>query len=179
MSKKLATILALHSSPAICGIKASNLICIEYNESLFNEIEELNLEFNPKIYFKILKRTNNHVLILVYKKEVLDNHLKRNDVRHFLLENGYNINTTDDMLKTLIKRFEDIDFPHEIGVFLGYDIQDIKDFLKGDKECIYVGYWKVYSNLDKKINTFNRFTRCRNHVLGLINKGYPLEKLLR
>lgn len=179
MSNKLANILALHSSPAICGIKASNLICIEYNESLCNEIEELNLEYNPKIYFKILKKTENIVLILVYKKEILERHLMENDAKNFLEENGYNINSIEDMLQTLIKRLEDMCFPHEIGVFLGYDLDDIRSFLSGDKECIYVGYWKVYSKLDEKINIFNRFTKCRDCVLRLVNKGYPLENFLR
>ncbi len=39
MSKVLEQLLAFHSSPAICGIKASNLINIKYSDSIYNEIE--------------------------------------------------------------------------------------------------------------------------------------------
>lgn len=42
MSKILEQLLATHSSPAICGLKASNLINIKYSDSIYQEIEELN-----------------------------------------------------------------------------------------------------------------------------------------
>lgn len=58
MSKALERLLAIHSSPAICGIKASNLICIDYNESIYKEIEELNRKY-PKLRFYVLKRTDS------------------------------------------------------------------------------------------------------------------------
>ena len=34
MSKLLQRALAIHSAPALCGIKASNLVCIEYSDDL-------------------------------------------------------------------------------------------------------------------------------------------------
>ena len=45
MSKRLAKLLAVHSSPAICGLKASNLINIEYSESICSEIDLLNEKY--------------------------------------------------------------------------------------------------------------------------------------
>ena len=84
----------------------------------------------------------------------------------------------ESMLDDLKNRLNNEDFPHEIGVFLGYDLDDIKSFIEGE-ECIYVGYWKVYSKLNEKLEIFNKYTRCRNCVINLIDKGFPIESFMR
>lgn len=177
MSKTLERLLALHSSPAICGIKASNLICIDYNEDLFNEIEELNKLYS-KLKFYVLKKTESKVLILVYRKNIFEKTIFNENNIKFLKENGYDVNSVDSMLKELKLRMNDNDFPHEIGVFLGYDLDDIKSFIEKEKS-IYVGYWQVYSNLNEKLALFNKYTKCRNCVINLINRGYPIENFMR
>ena len=177
MSKTLERLLALHSSPAICGIKASNLICIDYNESIYKEIEELNSRY-PKLRFYILKRTDSKVLILVYRKNVFERLMSNEDRINFLKNLGYDTSSIDTMLIDLKERLVEDEFPHEIGVFLGYDLEDIKSFISGEK-CIYVGYWKVYSNLNKKLDIFNKYTKCRDCVINLVNKGFPIENFMR
>ncbi len=177
MSKTLERLLALHSSPAICGIKASNLICMDYNESIYKEIEELNKSY-PKLCFYILKKTDSKVLILVYRKNVFERRLLNNDCINYLKEIGYDTSSIDNMLNDLKSRLNEKEFPHEIGVFLDYDLDDIKSFIEGDK-CLYVGYWKVYSNLNEKLQIFNKYKKCTNCVINLINKGYPIESFMR
>ena len=177
MSKILERLLAFHSSPAICGIKASNLICIDYDESIYKEIEELNQAY-PKLCFRVLKKNISKVLILVYRKKVFENTLLNENSKAYLKSIGYDITSVDTMLLGLEERLNDEEFPHEIGVFLGYDLEDIKAFTKG-AECIYVGYWKVYSKLNEKLEIFNKYTKCRNCVINLINKGFPLESFMK
>ena len=42
-------------------------------------------------------------------------------------------------------------FPHEIGVFLGYPLDDVKGFIKNEgKKYLMIGYWKVYSDLAER-----------------------------
>ena len=177
MSKILERLLAFHSSPAICGIKASNLICIDYDESIYKEIEELNNAY-PKLCFCVLKKNDTKVLILVYRKKVFENTLLKDTSIMYLKSIGYDTESIDSMLNDLKKRINEEEFPHEIGVFLGYDIEDIKAFTKGEK-CIYVGYWKVYSKLNEKNEIFNKYTKCRNCVINLINKGFPIESFMK
>ena len=88
------------------------------------------------------------------------------------------VSSVDSMLLCLKERMENDDFPHEIGVFLGYDLSDIKAFIKGNA-CLYVGYWKVYSRVDEKIELFNKYTKCREIVNKMIDKGYPIENFMR
>ena len=177
MSKVLERLLALHSSPAICGIKPSNLICIDYDESIYNEIEELNHNY-PKLCFKVLKKNDSKVLILVYRKNVFEDALLNEDNINYLENLGYDTSSIDNMLEDLKNRLNEEEFPHEIGIFLGYDLDDIKSFIEG-KKCIYVGYWKVYSKLNEKMKIFNKYTKCRNTVINLINKGFPIENFMR
>ena len=177
MSKILEQVLATHSSPAICGLKASNLINIKYYDSIYLEIEELNKKY-PRVCFYILKRNKDSVLVLVYRRNVLERKLNEEDNKSFLFDLGYDVISVDSMLSCLKERIKLKDFPHEIGVFLGYDLSDIKSFIKGNT-CLYVGYWKVYSKVDEKIELFNKYNKCREIVNKLIDKGYPIENFMR
>lgn len=39
-------------------------------------------------------------------------------------------------------------FPHEMGLLLGYPIEDVVGFMEhSGKEYLYSGYWKVYENV--------------------------------
>ena len=177
MSQQLERALALHSSPALCGIKASNLVNIDYSDDLYKEIEELNERF-PNLCFYILKKDKNKVLILIYRKRVLERELSRYSNKEYLEKLGYDVSSIDSMLYCLKCRMNDSIFPHEIGVFLGYDLEDIKSFID-NKKCLYTGYWKVYSNLNKKLEIFDKYTKCKNCVINMINKGFPIENFMR
>ena len=177
MSTQLQRALAIHSAPALCGIKASNLINVDYSDDLFKEIEELNKKFT-NFRFYILKKDKNKVLILIYRKRVLERELNRNSNKEFLKELGYDVSRIDSMLLCLKEIIAYDDFPHEIGVFLGYDLSDIKSFIE-NKKCLYTGYWKVYSNLDEKLELFSKYTRCKNCVIKMIDKGFPIENFMK
>ncbi|MBO5542074.1 MAG: DUF3793 family protein, partial [Acholeplasmatales bacterium] len=92
MSTQLQRALAIHSAPALCGIKASNLINVDYSDDLFKEIEELNKKFT-NFRFYILKKDKNKVLILIYRKRVLERELNRNSNKEFLKELGYDVSS--------------------------------------------------------------------------------------
>ena len=177
MSRFLERLLAFHSSPAICGIKAANLISLDYYESLQEEIGELNLKY-PNICLYTLQKKNNKVLLLVFRKKVLEKHLFEDNTKEFLTHLGYNTSSIDSMLEGLVSRMELDAFPHEVGVFLGYSLEDIKAFMDGH-ECLYVGYWKVYSDVEAKKELFERFTRCRDCVTKLVKRGYSLENFMK
>ena len=177
MSSLLQHVLAIHSSPAICGIKASNLINIQSTDELYEEIEELNKKY-PRLCFYVLKNDGKSALILIYRKDVLEKKLFEDDNKSFLGSIGYDTRSVDSMLNSLKEKMNYETFPHEIGVFLGYDLSDIKSYMDG-KECLYVGYWKVYSNVNEKKQIFDKYTKCKNVVLRMLDKGFPIENFMR
>lgn len=180
MSSTLAFEFANHCAPAICGIKSSNLINCKFDlfDDLIGEIEELNKKYNPNYKFVILKKTRNNALILVYKTNVLENTIYEVNNYNYLYGIGYPLNEGIDCviehLKERINNFSD--FPHEIGVFLGYSLDDVLAFNDKTKKCLYVGIWKVYYDVEGKLKIFEKYNRCRDVVVKLLNKGFNIEK---
>ena len=86
----------------------------------------------------------------------------------------------DSDLNYLKYRFESLQkTPHEIGVFLGYPIWDVKGFIdyKG-KDFKYCGTWKVYNNTDYAKIYFKKCKYYTNLYCKLFSLGVPLEYLI-
>ena len=183
MCKRLERLLAFHSAPALCGIKASNLINLSKSDvsNLIDEINILNESNKPKMYFTFLKESNDNALLLVYKRKTLEEHLFKEENIKFLESIGYErSNNIFDYIDELKYRINNNDiFPHEIGVFLGYDLLDTLEFISGNKKPILKGLWNVYSKEEEKQIIFDTYTRCRDCVLRLVNKGFSLENFMK
>jgi len=74
---------------------------------------------------------------------------------------------------------ERMDFPHEIGLFLGYPLHDVRSFIRmkgaGYKLC---GEWKVYGNPMSAMHSFHCFRACRNYCHTQLLNGKQLESLV-
>lgn len=87
------------------------------------------------------------------------------------------------LLKRLSKRIMmycggDIEFPHEIGVFLEYPVEDVKGFLENNGErSLYSGYWKVYHNPDETIKLFDRYDKEREITLKEVMDGKSIRDI--
>jgi hypothetical protein len=73
-------------------------------------------------------------------------------------------------LEQLRERFNCIcPCPHEIGIFLGIPLEDVKGFiLKPETECLLNGYWRVYSNLESAKLEFKRYDLIKNNFIKSI-----------
>lgn len=177
--------LAFHCSPAFMGIKASNLVSCDLKK--FNNVEiylkTLNNQLNNKgIYFDIICLCQNRVLILVYKKKLLCSVINEQENYEFLKDIGYPMHLGfDEVMSHLkIRVKNNKDFPHEIGIFLGYPLEDIKGFLKNKgKNFKMCGYWKVYSDEERAIKLFNKYTHCRKVILRTISLGKDIVSLCK
>ena len=97
-----------------------------------------------------------------------------------LQEAGYPENVSlEILLSQLERRFETgKDFPHEIGLFLGYPPSDVRGFIeKGARRAKLTGYWKVYSNVEEAKKTFARYRKCTDVYLRCHKSGKALEGL--
>jgi len=183
MCKELEEKLAYHSAPALCGIKPSNLINISNNSlhKVLSDIKSLNEIYNPNNCFQILKKTDSGILLLVYKKKKLEEYLFLDDNRSYLESIGYKRSDyIDDYIYELKRRINDNEiFPHEIGLFLGYDLDDTLEFIKGNKKPLLKGVWNVYSKKEEKRILFEKYYRCRDCVVRLVNKGFSIENFMK
>ena len=70
------------------------------------------------------------------------------------------------------------DFPHEIGVFLGYPLADVIGFIQNrGKNFTACGYWKVYTDPTAAQAEFDRYKKCERIYARCYYNGTPIRRL--
>lgn len=119
--------LVTFCSPTLLKMKAGNIFNIS-NE--FNELEECLNYYNQLcnqrgIYISIIHE-NNSKMIYVYQKEKLNNLFNNHKFRAVLNNYHYPYQDIDSLINWLKIRMNSSEFPHEIGLFLGYPLTVLK-----------------------------------------------------
>ena len=146
-NKSVELQLVMQCAPVITGIKTSNLFIVSRSveEQVKNILDQTNLA-----YYKFL-HMNGKVVFLLYRENALAAYLKEEAVQVLLKQLGYTIFDLDFILKEFKGKYEKhrhegAPFPHEMGILLGYPLEDVIGFMKyKGKHSLYCGYWKVRS----------------------------------
>ncbi|MCM1506319.1 MAG: DUF3793 family protein [Ruminococcus flavefaciens] len=182
--KNFSQKLALHTAPTLLGIKCASLVSLSTSE--FDICSHINT-FNSRAYRKNLKIIKlydyeERSLLLIYNEKLMQKRLSDCAVKSLLSYFGYSEDfSAEEYLNRLgVRISENETFPHEIGVFLDYPIEDVIGFMENKggnyKLC---GYWKVYGNEEKARRTFNNYVRCRNFLCNKLNQGVDLYQALK
>ena len=174
--------LIRHCSPTLAGIKTANLFTSEYGseQELRSTIRDLNSRLNPRgIRVIPLRYQKGRVLVYVYRPGFLSRDLRGARTREMLASRGYDCESEGHCVAQLRQRLlQGAQFPHEIGLFLGYPPEDVRCFMEHrEAELKFVGFWKVYSDEDTARRTFERYRKCTDVYLDQYSTGRPLEKL--
>ena len=174
--------LVLQCAPTLAAIKTGNLFTVAYVDiyTLKLDISRWNSLFQNKgVKIFILKTTNVNALIYVYRESSLKNDMSKTAICEYLINCGYKSKNIDDILEDLKSRFRNNDnFPHEIGLFLSYPIEDVIGFICNQGEnCYYCGYWKVYGDKEKCIKKFHEYDKCREVYLKHWANGESILQL--
>lgn len=174
--------LILYCSPTLAGLKSASLFSTIFTDDIqmVQAEKEFERKFSRKgLSLKWLGMKRGRTLVYVYRKRKLFCELNSKDVQVFLKEHGYNTSDIEDCLERLKMQINrDDDFPHEIGLFLGYPLEDVKGFIenRGQNYC-FSGYWKIYANEDDTKRLFEKYSHCTNIYSSLFEKGRQIEKL--
>ena len=168
--------LVEHCSPTLASIKTANLFTFTYHssEEVTQYIEDWNKKFQPKgVSITILGNRNQKALLYVYRPEKLNADLKRRGVPEFLQQYGYKEFTAEYGIEVLKSKFAKSEvFPHEIGLFLGYPLDDVIGFIENaGKNSKCSGCWKVYCNECETMKLFSQFKKCKDVYLRLFLQG--------
>ncbi|MFI3175111.1 MAG: DUF3793 family protein [Bacillota bacterium] len=174
-------LLVKFCSPTLAGLKVANLFSCHYEteQQLHTQIKKYNHLLNKKgLYFQILRLKEGMALIYVYRKNKLEEILKQADIQEFLCTYGYETTLIANCIDILKSHLLYADFPHEIGVFLGYPLPDVKAFItnkgRGHK-CL--GCWKVYTNEKEAKELFCKFEKCTRIYNEKFQQGTEILKL--
>ena len=171
-----------HCSPTLASIKTANLFGVKKDkiEDINDEIRLVNEQIEDKgVETIILKEDENRVLVYVCRKDKLAEDLNRPGVKHFLRKYGYETNEVEYSIERLKYRIKESDeFPHEIGLFLGYPLGDVIGFIdNGGKNSKCTGCWKVYCNQCQAVKIFAQFNKCKEVYQRLWTNGRRLDQL--
>lgn len=179
--QKLEHTLAFHCAPSLSGIKPADLISWQGREEAGEGPVERYTALLARrgIRLRVLRRQGERLLLLVYRPGRLAAWLAQPQVSAMLAAEGYPVDAgVDAMLAALARRLEGEDFPHEIGLFLGYPPADVEGFRRnGGRNCKLCGYWKVYDQVDEAARQFRAFRRCRATLCRQLAQGKTLSQL--
>ncbi len=145
--------------------------------------------------------TCNGPLIYVYRPEALARYLSNPMVSEFLAAEGYEASSVDACVERLRLRFamtfardgkvglrlerrhsdcttpncgtrNGCEFPHEIGLFLGYPFEDVVGFIENHgRNSKYAGCWKVYSSVSRAKLMFEAYRHCTERCMSMFDGG--------
>lgn len=166
--------IALHCAPFLKGMKHSALLVLKPEDAKI--MGKTLFRMNAKC--KTMYRNGDKIILLLYREAELKAMLREKTVERFLKKYGYedfeHLNKTLDFLKD---RFQSAygkrkEFPHEIGAFLGYPIEDVEGFIENNgQNSLLTGYWKVYSNRERAEKMFQRYDEARELAIYEVLEG--------
>lgn len=174
--------LILYCSPTLAGLKSAGLFTVVINDDVQkkNAEEQFKRRFSQKgISLKWLGVNNGRTLVYIYRKNMLSKELQDTSIKNFLIQYGYDTSDIDNCLEMLKMRISQCsEFPHEIGIFLGYPLEDVKGFIdnKG-RNYRFAGAWKIYGNEKDALKLFEKYNHCTDMYSRLYADGRPIEKL--
>ena len=175
-----------HCSPTLVGLKPASLFRFQPEDtlefvraflSLRAQFEGLGLRLT---ILRGCRRTGAYLLYL-YRERALAELLDRAEHRSFLRSMGYP--PPEDVracLRQLASRVcLGAEFPHEIGVFLGYPLEDVKGFIAHrGRNYTCCGCWKCYGDPLEARRRFARYRRCTQLFLRRYAAGTPIIQLV-
>ena len=179
--KQIETKLAVQCAPVIAGIKLSNLL-------ILTKAEEKSLPWflrHTGIVFLKLAEVKEKVTFLIFRREELREYLEDKRVQQILSAYGYADLSLKGILFTFMERYQtymmgEMQFPHEMGLLLGYPVEDVEGFIihKG-QDYLYSGYWKVYADVPKKQELFRRYEETQKDVVELLAEGIEIRDIIK
>lgn len=178
--KTMETQLVLQCAPVMLGVKISNLFMVPTAWS-----KEVELFFQ-KLPLSILRlyQTQKKCAFLVYRPNLLSEYLKRDEIKNLMREFGYEDMELEEMAERFQQRYEQSmqetgEYPHEIGIFLGYPVEDVRGFIENcGRDFVYSGYWKVYGDAARAIRQFKQFDAAKETGIQLLNRGYHICEII-
>ena len=168
--------LALQCAPVLAGLKISNLLNIHKSKVCI--LKQLLKETNLSYY--VLLENAKRVAILIYQRKALHQYLMLPEVSAFLKRVGYSENDLQKMFALLSLRYKQCmcrqgEFPHEMGLFLGYPLEDVQGFITNQgRNSLCSGYWKVYENKEAKMDLFRQYEQAKEWMVLFVSNGVDL-----
>ena len=170
-------IIIHYGAPALCGIKPACLFSMTGEKFAGGShlLHQWQWQFSEeKKFFVPVKKYDGRFLLFVYDKPLLAKILRNPKNVSYLSSKGYSVEK--GLAAVLAELFHRLAgraaFPHEVGLFLGYPLEDVVGFeLHRAQGFKYSGIWKVYGNTEAAIQRMNLYRTCSETCMKLLAGG--------
>ncbi len=173
--------LIRYCAPTMANLKTGNMFSCPFGsrEEMAAELRHLNRILGHKGLRALpLRWSGGCALVYLYRPKMLEKDLRNDLAAKLLAECGYTCGSPGSCIAQLIARLHSSpEFPHEIGLFLGYPPADVDGFMHQKHACKLSGIWKVYDDVESASRQFARCRRCTEVYLQRCRQGYSLDKL--
>ena len=170
-------------APTLAGIKTGSLFSCPCDspEELRQEVRRINRLLAGKgLCLLPLRFDGGRALLYLYRPSRLRQDLEDAEAVRLLEESGYPCHSAGQCVACLIRRLrESEEFPHEIGVFLGYPLEDVVGFIRNrGRNYTCCGYWKAYGDPEAAQKRFDQYRRCTAACCEQFRKGTAITQLI-
>lgn len=174
--------LVRHCAPTLMGMKTGSMFSCRFDSKRqeHQTLQDLNRRLASKgLRIIPLRQHKGCTLLYIYRPSRLQKDLQHQVACRILRNYGYTCGNASLCIVQLIHRLrENADFPHEIGLFLGYPPEDVFGFIENKAQCCKcAGCWKVYGDAKKAQATFDKYKRCTELCCSMNAKGRSIEEL--
>lgn len=183
MDQTFEKLLLEQCAPTLAGVKPANLFRIRDLERARRACAEWDRKLTPLgLRVMVLREYPDADACVIYvcRRRWLERILKERENQNFLREMGYRAFRTEDALRHLNRRLgEQGEYPHEIGVFLGYPLADVKGFIAHrGQNYTYCGHWKSYGDPEAARRCSDRYQACIDAYKRMYVQGVPMMKMV-
>ncbi|MBQ6174101.1 MAG: DUF3793 family protein [Clostridia bacterium] len=168
-------------APTMASLKTGNMFncAFESREQMTDELRRLNQSLGHKgLRILPLRWRDGKALLYLFRPKMLRRDLMNPLAGKILSECGYTCTDANVCLARLIARLRtEPDFPHEIGLFLGYPPADVDGFMHRKEDFKLSGLWKVYDDVEGALRQFARCRHCTEVYLNCLARGFSLDRL--
>lgn len=177
--------IILNSCAVLLGCKPASTVTFAnqytpYNTfSLWDRYKEVIIK-NSRLSFYELHKSEKFHLILTYDYNKLNHILNECDITMFLGKLGYRESSSIENKLNILKEKYDSKIPHEIGVFLGLPLKDVRGFM-GDTSLKYSCSqgWKIYNDKEPSISLFKQYELCKKGIIHILEGSKNPLKILQ
>ena len=184
ISRTFEAVLVRHCAPTLAGMKPGSIFCFNHSplEVSRQKVCQWNKQLAPfglTVQILLERPGSSSVIVFVYRHNRLEQMLSDDAYQSFLAQAGYERTNLDDLLEQLAQRLRtQPEFPHEIGVFLGYPLRDVIGFIENHgRNFTCCGFWKSYGDPAEMQVCFACYRRCIQTYVAMFEQGIPIERL--
>ena len=183
-SQTFEAALIRHCAPTLAGMKPGCIFCFKHSplEATRQKARQWDEQLAPvglSVQILLERPVSGFVIIYVYRRKHLEQILSGHTYQSFLRDTGYTGTDLDSLLEQLAYRLQtQPEFPHEIGVFLGYPLRDVIGFIENQgRNFTCCGFWKSYGDPAEMQVCFACYRRCIQSYIAMFEQGIPIERL--